>query len=472
MSERDDDFDLEVSALHIAPDAIAPDAPEAHESAANAPDASSTPDDLEASGPDPLTRRISLAARRTRRQRLARTGSAVAVLLLLVSAVLLVPAGNRAALLQLAQLVTPPPPLPTAVPQEGDDLFLWEHSVPWGQLRIDGKPGPIVSGPATGAAFRLSRGRHTLEYTAALFPPLRCVVTVPFQRDDTCPLDRGLGASSITSSTPLTRVLDLRATIDRLPSAQAQELIAETQARFTAMATALPHGTLVPGDHYLDTSGDLRQITPSDDIHALSPQFRLASSLDLYAGTACITLCTRTGLGESYGEDANARGWALLAPVDLTWRYLAADGRVALDNGPSVPVGAQRSMLIPIVARWQADTWQVDIPVYGKQADPVLCVTGQHYREVLQLTPGQTSIDDQNFPWPFLVSTSELGCLYAGSARDPLSGKPIGPFALAFYRAGVLLAVNPMAHEVFPSLPMASAHESALANAVAPTQFE
>jgi hypothetical protein len=32
--------------------------------------------------------------------------------------------------------------------------------------------------------------------------------------------------------------------------------------------------------------------------------------------------------------------------------------------------------------------------------------------------------------------------------------------------------VNPMAHEVFPNLPMASAHERALANAVAPTQFE
>ncbi len=43
--------------------------------------------------------------------------------------------------------------------------------------------------------------------------------------------------------------------------------------------------------------------------------------------------------------------------------------------------------------------------------------------------------------------------------------------ALVLYRAGVLLAVNDQAHTWFPTLPLASAHERALAQAVAPAVF-
>lgn len=457
MSKRMDDFDLEVSALETA-SAQEPADPDDS-------DAVSSADDTTATAPStPSARRIFLAARRSRAQQLVRAGSAVTLLLLLVTAVLLVPAGNRDALLRL---VTPPTPFPTSVPQAGDDRFLWEHSVPWGRLLIDGQPGPTVSGPAM-ASFQLTRGRHTLEYAATSFPTLRCTVSVPFTRDDTCPLDRALDGGFVGSGAPLTRVLDLQATIDRLSPTQTAALVAATQARLSAVASDTPSGTLAVGDHYVDARDTLQQVTLASVAHALRPQFHLASSVDNYMGVACVTLCTRTGLGENY----NAQGWALLAPVDLTWRYYTVDGGIALDTGPSGPAGAQRSMLIPVVATLRQGSWQVDAPVYGLQSDPVVCVTGQHYREVLQLTPGQTAIDDQNFPWSYAAEATEQGCLYAGAARDRFSGKLLSPIALVLYRAGVLLAVNAMAHEVYPSLPMASAHERALANAVAPTQLE
>ena len=94
------------------------------------------------------------------------------------------PTVNRDAFLRL---VTPPTPLPIATPQAGDDAFLWEHSVPWGRLFIDGKPGPNVSGSAVrqsdglpdGAPFHLARGHHTIEYRASPFPTLKCVLTIP-----------------------------------------------------------------------------------------------------------------------------------------------------------------------------------------------------------------------------------------------------------------------------------------------------
>jgi hypothetical protein len=219
------------------------------------------------------------------------------------------------------------------VPLAGDDVFLWEHSVPWGHLFIDGRPGPSVSGPATGAApFRLARGRHTMEYVATYFPTLRCVTSVPFDRDDTCPLDRALDGTFAASGTPLARVLDLRATIDRMESVQRARLLDATQAQLNALATALPPGTLAVGDHFLDAQGALQQVAPGGAARALAPQFHLASSVDYYLGAACVTLRSRTGLGKDY----NAQGWALYAPVDLTWRYFTADGQVALDAGLSV----------------------------------------------------------------------------------------------------------------------------------------
>jgi hypothetical protein len=65
----------------------------------------------------------------------------------------------------------------------------------------------------------------------------------------------------------------------------------------------------------------------------------------------------------------------------------------------------------------------------------------------------------------------ELGCLYAGGAMDPTTGTVSGPMALVLYRAGALTAVNEQAHHVFPHLPIASAHEHALANAVVPASL-
>jgi hypothetical protein len=43
--------------------------------------------------------------------------------------------------------------------------------------------------------------------------------------------------------------------------------------------------------------------------------------------------------------------------------------------------------------------------------------------------------------------------------------------ALVLYRAGALIAANAEAHRAFPTLPLASTHERALAQAVAPTNL-
>jgi hypothetical protein len=466
-----DDFDVEKSSRNTPPDTT-PDTPAATPPARSHDTGPPASRDTSALTPlsAPIATRVSGASRRTLTQRLLRAGSLLVLLSVLVSAFLLVLAGNRPTILSL---LAHPTPTATAIPRSGDDTFLWEHSVPWGRLLIDGQPGPDVGGSALhqdaegvprGAAFHLARGRHTLEYRAAPFPTLRCTLSVPATRIDTCPLNRAADLSFLVPDAPLTRLLDLQATIDRLPEAQAQALLAATQAQLTSLAAAFLPGMLTVGDHYLDSAG---QLTQASAALTFAPRIRLESTIDRNDDVVCVTLCSNTSLFTAYSAEV----WALLAPVALTWRYTTTAGQVVLADGPAGALEARGSTPMSIVAQWRDGSWQIQTPLVGSpQPDPVICPTGEHYREALQVTPGQTTVH-QNFHWPYVASTAELGCLYAGSEMDPTTGQPSGPIALVLYRAGALLAVNAAAHQVFPTLPLVSAHERALAQAVAPTSL-
>jgi hypothetical protein len=198
--------------------------------------------------------------------------------------------------------------LPYRPPPRGRrSVLVGAFCTPRGGLVIDGKPGPSVSASATDSlAVHHSRGRHTVEYTAAYLPILRCIVSVPTDQNDACPFDRSWDGAFATSGARLTRVLDLQATRDRLPPPVGQASPAATQAQLSAAASALPPGGLRAGDHCLDAQGAIQQITSSSVARTLEPQFDLSSKFDYYMGAACVTERTRTGLGEDY----SSQGWA------------------------------------------------------------------------------------------------------------------------------------------------------------------
>jgi hypothetical protein len=459
MSEPIDDFDLEVSALEAAP---ASASALTHEPI----DAASPHETPQAERPARSTRCVSLVARRPRAQRLVRAGSALALLALLVSAALLIPSGNRDTVLHL---LTPVRVDPTAPLQAGGDAFLWEHSAPWGQLFVDGNPGPDVRGSAVqhdahgfpqGAPFHLTRGRHSLQYNAYPFFPLACIVSVPVSRDDTCPLAHDVDFSSLIPDAPATRLLDLQATMDQLPKGYLDQLLVTMQIYLDSLASMLPSGELSVGDHYLNRAG---QVTQASGAMRIEAQFRLDSSIVQQDGVSCATLCAATGIGES----PSATGWALSAPVALTWRYTTPPRQVVLSDGPALPLGAVPFTEIPLQVGWNSGFWQTPTAVLGvSETDPVICPTGAHALRVAQAPRAAPQ-----YQWPLAASTAELGCLLAGSEMDPHTAKPTGPLALVLYRAGALLAVNAQAHQILPGLPLASAHERALALAAAPADL-
>jgi hypothetical protein len=460
MNEQMDDSGLELSPL--ASTSIPPASAPADSEAVVASSRATT-----AAPPPAPARHVSALAQRSPTHQVERAATVVALLTLLIATGLLIPNGNRAALMRF---LTPPTPSLTHAPLPGYDAFLWEHFVPWGVLLIDGKPGPDVRSSAVrdnpqgawvGTAFHLPRGRHTLDYRAAPFPTVTCALSVPASPRDTCPLDRVLDPS-LAPGAPATRVLDLQATLDRLPAAQADALAAAAQEQLRALAQRLGGGTLSVGDHFLDFSGDVLQ-TPVP--MQLTPQFALDTSIRQYDGLPCATLCTQ---GDLVPQTTSLGDWPVVASVMLTFRYTNAAGGVLMDEGPATLIGASPHTLFSLVTRWQDGTWQAPAPIVEKgQTDPVICPTAQQSFERFLDTAAPGNVDT-NLQMRFAASTADLGCLLAGSATDPSTGNPTGPIAWILYRAGALVAANAEAHRAFQTLPQASAHERALAQAVAP----
>jgi hypothetical protein len=210
----------------------------------------------------------------------------------------------------------------------GDDAFLWEYSVPWGELLIDGRTGPDVRGASldansTGipvaAPFHLTRGRHNLQYRAPPFPTLTCVVSVPATFTDTCPLDPTELPPSIP---PRTRLLVLQASVDHLPPAEFQALVDTTQSALTAWATSYGSGMIAVGDHYRDLTWDVKQATTP---LVVEPQFRLDTPFP-GGSPGCNKVCG----GTDFGATDSSTHWTIHALVSLTWRYSTHDGQVVV----------------------------------------------------------------------------------------------------------------------------------------------
>src|SRR5215470_3913817 len=188
--------------------------------------------------------------------------AAVGALLLVVACALLLSIPNAPA--TLGALLRIPTPMPTATLAIGADTLILEHDVPWGLLTIDGHT--TVRGSATqpsmpqGRFFptiQLARGRHTLHYAAPPFPPLSCTISVPAMSTDTCPLT-GTHARDPVHAFAAARVIDLGATVQRLPADQLAALTRVTGQllRASSAATApTTGGGVLPGESYLRADG-------------------------------------------------------------------------------------------------------------------------------------------------------------------------------------------------------------------------
>ena len=413
------------------------------------------------------------AEQRTAPSRIARLftagrvrGYAVASLVLLVCAGLLLSLpGTQQAFRQALAGLTPTPMVPLA---PGENLVYFGQTAPWGRLTLDGTPLE----PKLDQSSSLSRGRHTLTYQAAPWPVLRCQLSVPTQEGDTCPIDVGFQFGN----EPLARVIDLGATPDRLPDAQRKALMSTVAGALQANVetTAVP-----PGDHYRGADGRIAVATlpvQANLIMTLNTDATRAASSTVAPGPGpCVSLCGQLG---GFGGEGTA-WWVVWAHVVAHWRFVAADG-TSIDPGASTDLDAGYL----VGATWSASgldgTWSATLHPYagsagsaGDQAD--LCDPA-----LQQAFPnGNPFLSSSGFGETVYTGPNEVdGCVAVfSSSSGSGSGPPVGnatpnaatptptpaDVAILIVRFGIVLAGNDVAHTAHPLLPVASAHERALA---------
>ncbi len=184
------------------------------------------------------------AALRQRRRPIQRLlGVALVVLLVLVTVSGVIVTVNPGVPRALGQMLQGPP-TPTATIEPGDGIAYYENGAPWGKLTVDGRTIPIEVTPKPDI---LTPGRHTLIYRADPFPALRCTITTPAAASDTCPLDAALAKKLGETMVSDIHVVTLASTLDRLPAAQRDALVARVRS---AVEYTSPVTTVRPGEHF------------------------------------------------------------------------------------------------------------------------------------------------------------------------------------------------------------------------------
>jgi hypothetical protein len=467
----DDDLDLEVSDLRRAPAAETPRAgqwvgaregaadrgvePEAmgYADADDADDAQGTRVEVDGMPAALAIDRTAwrpaarlLAARRAR-------GYAVTGLVLLVCVGLLLSLPGTQQALRLA--LAGPTPTPTVPLAPGQNLVNFEQTAPWGRLTLDGTPFE----PQFGQTSTLPRGRHTLTYEAAPWATLRCQLSVPAQQSDTCPVDSNMRYGD----NPLARVIDLGTTPETLPEAQRAALTSTVAGALQANVET----TAVPtGDHYPGADGRISVATmPLRASLTLMLNTDATRAASIFGPGPCVSLC-----GEPGGGGDGTAEWVFWAHVVAHLRFEAADGTI-IDPGASEDVDAS----LPVGATWSG-TWSVTSHPYpgspGTFGDQgYLCFpTFQRAFPDGNPLPSSSGLSETSFTGPsdvegcveVVIPGGSNGGAFVGNANATPTPLPADA-AIFIARFGIVLAGNDAAHAAQPLLPIASAHERALA---------
>jgi hypothetical protein len=355
----------------------------------------------------------------------------------------------------LSQALRLPTPIPTPTPPLGANVVYFQHGLPWGALRMDGQPVTNVDTEQgyTGkelryTSLRLPPGRHQLTYAAAPFPALRCWISAPAARSDTCPLATGQ-ARDVQPPFPTERVLSLGGDPANLAPSQ-QAALEAAAARY--IATLATSSAIEPGDAYADATGAPQvasgrmTATLSYTLNTDSQQFYDMRGV---SPRGCAILCAYQPA--SYINDTTAQ-WDIAAHIVPTWTYTRDDG--ASVSGSATPQRASQGSFAPIAVTWDG-AWHV------RAAD------------VQQGTPGclvaLTAVASLNLsgapPSSLTMVSAPIpaeGCLIIGNAPNA-SGTTSVTFTL-MYRFGLLFAVDDEARSLLPGIPRADASLQRLAH--------
>lgn len=337
-----------------------------------------------------------------------------------------------------------------------DTAVIFADTVPWGQLRLNGhlvdlskidNQHPLI----------LPRGRNAITYIAAPFPTVRCIASVPAASQDTCKLQEW-GYPSFTG-----RELDMQAQPGYLRAADFQRLIAAIQQQLDALSTTIH---ILPGDHYFTPDGTFATATQAFDI-TLNYQIPPSNILNGKSQTCLRTFrfssavqdnCLLPGPTPSlvYIDATNGTATARVV-LDMKWQFApVVSWRYTLSDGQAITAGEGSTEFY-----WEQDTsvtwngaWQVTL---GSSAQRQFLLGIANYALDSFINRPNFSMDAQRQ----VIPAPDGILIKVGYSKT--NSSTLDQTAYVLYRAGALTALDNSAETLFPMLPLASAHEQAIA---------
>lgn len=453
--EPESDLEIEVSPLHGA--------------------ASSAPASIgAATESSPL-----LAPRRTRREHLRRGIIVTAGLLVVLVALVLSIAPTREA---LYGLVAGPTPTATDPISAGEDSLYITINPTWGAVALDNHTLGKLPLEGVDQPLWLSRGRHTIRWRFAPIIDYTCHLTVPSAPGDNCPTRTGIQPGKKGSAS----VVTLQLALPMLAPAYRHSLIVAIQAAFDEQQSS---DTVRSGEVYRSDDAalgypvvvakqplkaTLRFVSDADYHDVDCPAITSDPGEECMMNGDCRELCT-SPWQDSLPAPADAYNAYIVAHP--TWRYSSFDGRVLADNAPDFDVqrAAQSTgaawyepideLPVPITISWEGSAWKVSASVgvrspFSSLPD-ITCVSAWAEIQFGFLSPPTSA------GWQAVTPTSIPGNPVAEGCLLALTAPGLNPLFL-LHRFGVMLAVNDAAeHSLGRILPMADAHERAIAQTLA-----
>ena len=352
----------------------------------------------------------------------------------------------------------------------GENLFYFQALPSWGTLTIDERPLPSVPMLSTDRPVRIANGTHQLQWQAHPFEPLRCTLVVPPDPARQTCLTAPFGGSQYARTA---RLISFPGALSLafLPNAPRRALIQGTQQFLdTLQSSVLVH----PGERYAYNRQTDSPLTSSVPLRATQ---RFVLETDPHIPATCVT--PRLGPACSVaGQDCRLfctlpwpshEGWNVAAVVRPTWSYIPLEKP---DTAPTQALNAKEQgeqQFTTFEVQWRQGRWHVSFHPQGiSQFDDPNCIG-----TVGLIAPTPTSSlppPAERLTWAFVSGTPRAaGCVAAATLQHGASLVETSPRAADAYlleRFGVLLAANDLAHQLWPTLPTASAEERALAQRI------
>ncbi len=371
---------------------------------------------------------------------------------------------------------------------DGVNAFYVDGTPSWGQLLVDGHLVAHLPKIGSDAPLQLASGQHHLVWQAAPFRSQACVVSIPINLvKDTCSYNKtiqdahGYSVWLLTFSVSLALLPSLQrmALVQRVQQAldQQQSSILMHPHELYAIATSYAVKMYAVGTNVQKATQPMMaamhfqiDTDASMSVQCIDNTFgQPFSSACVFDGQDCRLLCSMPDFVQMLTFPASA--WIAFGVVHISWTYMTFNGqRITSDQPDRADVTVPDAYLMPLSISWLHGMWVVRTPFMDANlnldsaAQPACLPAQADFNDIGAFTsaiPGNLT-----YTVSYHSLTPSNGCLVAVMLQVISSGtasaaKP--SYAYCLQRFGVFVAVNAVAHKLWPTMPMADQYETAFA---------